>query len=136
MSPVSSGLAPPSDRSTARHWRNRAAGLATAEPLEAAAQSLQVSSGSSEFPARVSTATAVPGGVRASHSIRPNRAAPPASSTRERYRPSVRGPGPSASTRPGLEAPRNTVSPPTAAAVTCSESTRSTSAASPSRETR
>jgi len=47
-------------------------------------QLLQVSSGSAEFPVRVSTLSAEPGGVRTSQEMRPKLAAPPASRTRER----------------------------------------------------
>ena len=80
----SSGEELPSERRVARHCRKRAAGLAMAASAAADTQPLQVSSGSAEFPVRVSTLTAEPGGVRTSQEMRPKLAAPPASRTRER----------------------------------------------------
>ena len=135
-SEASSGEELPSERRIARHCRKRAAGLEMAASAAAGTQSLQVSSGSSEFPVRVSTATAEPGGVRTSQEIRPKLAAPPASRTRERYRPSVRGDAESSSTLPGFDAPSRVTPPSDTAAVTCSESARNRRVTSPSRVTR
>src|SRR5688572_29074290 len=80
--------APPADRKTARHWTNRARGLAIWFPDASrydVLHSLQVASGRSPLPERVWTSTLPP----PRHHIRPHAAVNFASRTGDSYEPSA-----------------------------------------------